>query len=280
MSIFENRIKATSQILGVLLSQPILEEKVSEMEGLDDCPVFIDINDLNSFANSFDRSHDYYLYFAKDGLSLKPFDKSKHGNIKVDFLAGKNNHRRIYSTSYRSDIARAFAISSKNKPKILDCTAGFGSDAFSLASLGCEVKLIERNPLVYALLYDGIQRMKMATRSDKHFKKCIDISCEYNDSICYLNESSDNQNFFDAIYLDPMFPPKSKNAKAKKEMQAIQNIIVFEGDYDKLLSAALESKAKRVVVKRPVKGSFLSDISPSFSIKARTIRYDVFIKNS
>ena len=52
MSIFENRIKVTSQTLGVLLSQPILEERVSEMGGLDDCPVFIDINDLNSFANS------------------------------------------------------------------------------------------------------------------------------------------------------------------------------------------------------------------------------------
>ena len=268
-----------SQRLGVLLSKPILSNTVSTMEGLDDCPVFIDINDLHNFANSFDVSHDYYLYLSEDGLSLKPFDKSKHGDIKVDFLRGKNNHRRLYSTSYRSDIARAFAISSKNKPRILDCTAGFGSDAFSLASLGCEVKLIERNPLIYALLHDGIQRMEMAICSDEQLKKCINISCRFGDSICYLNQSSGDQSFFDAIYLDPMFPPKSKSAKSKKEMQAVQNITDSEDDYDKLLSGALESRVKRIVIKRPIKGSFLSGISPSFSIKARSIRYDVFINS-
>ena len=74
-----------------------------------------------------------------------------------------------------------------------------------------------------------------------------------------------------------MFPPKSKNAKSEKEMQAVQNIADSEDDHDKLLSGALESRVKRIVIKRPIKGGFLSGISPSFSIKARSIRYDVFI---
>ena len=45
-------------------------------------------------------------------------------------------------------------------PTILDGTAGLGRDAFVLASLGCKVQMVERHPVVAALLDDGLQRAK------------------------------------------------------------------------------------------------------------------------
>ena len=43
-------------------------------------------------------------------------------------------------------------------PTVVDATAGLGRDAFVLASLGCRVTLIERSPVVAALLQDGLAR--------------------------------------------------------------------------------------------------------------------------
>jgi 16S rRNA (guanine1516-N2)-methyltransferase len=43
---------------------------------------------------------------------------------------------------------------------VLDATAGLGKDAFVLASLGCQMTLIERQPLIAALLEDGLARAR------------------------------------------------------------------------------------------------------------------------
>ncbi len=40
-------------------------------------------------------------------------------------------------------------------PDVVDATAGLGRDAFVLASVGCRVRMLERNPVVAALLDDG-----------------------------------------------------------------------------------------------------------------------------
>ena len=41
---------------------------------------------------------------------------------------------------------------------MVDGTAGLGRDAFVLASLGCTVTMVERHPVVAALLEDGLRR--------------------------------------------------------------------------------------------------------------------------
>ena len=43
---------------------------------------------------------------------------------------------------------------------MVDATAGLGRDAFVLASLGCTVTMLERHPVVAALLADGLARAK------------------------------------------------------------------------------------------------------------------------
>ena len=41
-----------------------------------------------------------------------------------------------------------------------------GGDGFVLATLGCEMLLLERNPVVHSLLDDGLQRAAIAGLAD------------------------------------------------------------------------------------------------------------------
>ncbi|MCP5682644.1 class I SAM-dependent methyltransferase, partial [Klebsiella pneumoniae] len=54
--------------------------------------------------------------------------------------------------------AKAVGIKGSYLPDVVDATAGLGRDAFVLASVGCRVRMLERNPVVAALLDDGLTR--------------------------------------------------------------------------------------------------------------------------
>ena len=77
-----------------------------------------------------------------------------------------------------------------------------------------------------------------------------------------------------------MFPTSSKSALAKKSMQFLQHITnTQQDDYTSLLELAIETAKKKVIVKRPQKGPYLSCIKPSIEISSKqSTRYDVYFK--
>ena len=82
----------------------------------------------------------------------------------------------------------------------------------------------------------------------------------------------------DVIYLDPMFPARSKSAAVKKKFQLLHKLELPCENERELLEAALLTSAKKVVIKRPLKGAFLADVRPSYSLKGKAVRYDVIVK--
>ena len=76
----------------------------------------------------------------------------------MDFVEGAVAHRRKFGGGRGQSIAKAVGLKSGAMPTVVDATAGLGRDAFVLASLGCKVTLIERSPVVAALLQDGLAR--------------------------------------------------------------------------------------------------------------------------
>ena len=82
----------------------------------------------------------------------------------------------------------------------------------------------------------------------------------------------------DVIYLDPMFPARSKSAAVKKKFQLLHKLELPCENERELLQAALLTSAKKVVIKRPLKGAFLADVKPSYSLKGKAVRYDVIAK--
>ena len=69
----------------------------------------------------------------------------------VDFVAGAMAHRRKSGGGRGEAVTKAVGIKGTELPSVIDATAGLGRDAFVLASIGCQVRLVERHPVVYLL---------------------------------------------------------------------------------------------------------------------------------
>jgi len=91
-------------------------------------------------------------------LELRKRDEPKLGGIFVDFVGGAMAHRRKFGGGRGEAVAKAVGIKSGYLPDVVDATAGLGRDAFVLASVGCRVRMLERHPVVAALLNDGLLR--------------------------------------------------------------------------------------------------------------------------
>ena len=106
-------------------------------------------------------------------------------------------------------------------PSVIDATAGLGRDAFVLASIGCQVRLVERHPVVYLLLQDGLNRAYQDAEIGEMMRQNMQLLDVHH--IAELNPQTEGA---DVIYLDPMYPHKQKSALVKKEMRVFQHLLV------------------------------------------------------
>lgn len=211
------------------------------------------------------------IVFGQRGVEIAHTGRKAPGPVRCDFESGAVNHRRQFGGGKGQMIAKACGVQSAKLPHILDATAGLGRDAFVLATLGCQMTLLERNPAVHSLLYDGLAR---ASESDDLLLREIIGRMELlpADALQYLLKPQ----CADVVYLDPMFPERQKSAEVKKEMKAFHALVGADEDADQLLTPALQAARYRVVVKRPRKAPFLADEKPSFSLDGKSSRFDVY----
>ncbi len=208
-------------------------------------------------------------------LELIKSDEPKLGAIFVDFAGGAVAHRRKFGGGKGQAIAKAVGMNKGVTPSVIDATAGLGRDAFVLASLGCHVQMIERNPVVAALLEDGLQRAMIDPEIGVWVRERMSLI--HASSIEQLAVT--NLHRPDVIYLDPMYPhpEKKRRAQIKKEMRVFQSLVGSDSDADDLLTPALALATKRVVVKRPDYAEYLNDHQPSMSIATKKNRFDVYV---
>src|SRR5579871_1162725 len=79
--------------------------------------------------------------------------------LEVDFANKSLRFRQQAATTQNEAIAKAVGLKKNKACKIIDTTAGLGTDAFILASLGAEVILLERSNTVAHLLRKGLERL-------------------------------------------------------------------------------------------------------------------------
>ncbi len=195
------------------------------------------------------------------------------GATFVDFVGGKMGYRSKNSSFKDQDIVKACGIKKGMRPSIIDATAGLGRDGFILASTGCKVTLLERNPIIATLLEDGIRR---AHESPTTAEVAANIEIHCINSSAFIN-AIDETNRPDVIYLDPMYPHRTKSSLVKKEMRVLREVVGDDYDADELLQAALNKALKRVVVKRPKGAEHLADKKPSMSFDGKSTRFDVYL---
>jgi 16S rRNA (guanine1516-N2)-methyltransferase len=218
---------------------------------------------------------DILLYLTDQGLQLQQCGKKAPGPVWVDFVTGAVAHRRKFGGGSGQMIAKAVGIKSGIRPSVMDVTAGLGKDSFVLATLGCEVQLVERSPIIHSLLDDGLKRAQI------HFD-IMDIVQRMqligSDSIDFLQRATTKPQ---VVYVDPMFPHSSKSASVKKEMSLFREVVGNDVDASELLAVALETAESRVVVKRPrkadrIKVAGLADLKPSYVLEGKSSRYDIY----
>jgi len=219
-----------------------------------------------------DSEYAQILLFDAEGVSLCSTGRKRSGPVKVDFLSGAVNHRRQFGGGQGQQIAKACGVSGAYKPSIADVTAGLGRDSFVLATLGCEVQMVERNPFVAQLLSDGLARAQI--EADAEVAAIISrLTLHSGEAVGWLNS---NRQAADVIYLDPMFPHSQKSAQVKKEMLAFRSLVGADEDSADLLEAALASARCRVVVKRPRIAPSIEGAEPSYSLEGKSGRFDVY----
>lgn len=226
------------------------------------------IGDVAAIAKRDDI--DFLLQVNQQVLELVKCDEPKLGAINVDFVNGAVGHRRKFGGGRGQDIAKAIGLKHGFTPHVLDATAGLGRDAFVLASLDCQVTMLERMPVVAALLEDGLERGRLNNDIQSITER---MEIFHTSSINNMAEHCQP----DVVYLDPMYPHKGKTALVKKEMRVFQTLVGSDDDADALLAPALELAKYRVVVKRPNYAEPLAGKKPSTSIKMKKNRFDIYV---
>lgn len=195
------------------------------------------------------------------------------GPLYVDFIRGALGHRRRRGEGRRQPLARALNLKGGICPKVLDATAGLGRDAFILASLGCRVFLIEQSPIIAALLKDGLGRACQVSEAAAATARMELLQA---DSITWMAKLN-TRDRPEIVYLDPMYPERNQSALSKKEMRFLRALVGKDKNAPLLLQAALACAQHRVVVKRPQLALAVEGPMPSFSIKSKNTRFDIYL---
>lgn len=224
----------------------------------------------------------YFQYNHQHRLTLGQVDSGMNP-LMVDFAGGKQIYRLSFGGGVNQELIKAVGLRDKPGLHIVDATAGLGSDAFVMASVGGRVTMIERNPLVALLLSEGLAHDYQDNKILPILQRMRGLYGQAHDWLNHwlsLKATKCLKQDVDVLYLDPMFPEKSKSALVKKNMQMFHSLIGGDIDSQQLLEIGLSIVNYRVVVKRPRLAPYLADKVPSHQLIGKSNRFDIYVKAS
>lgn len=173
----------------------------------------------------------------------------------------------------RTDLARAIGVG-KGVKTVLDVTAGIGRDASALSAAGCIVTAVERSPILAALWDEAIPCPALPSLMFVHGEAA---------DLLKRAATLEHDSRPHAVYLDPMFPPRTKSALVGKELRTVSRVLRAEGligdpdaEASELLALAKKAATRRVVVKRPKRAAPLHE-NPAHQFVGTTVRYDLYL---
>ena len=172
----------------------------------------------------------------------------------------------------RELLVRAARVRGAEAPTAVDATAGLGEDSLLLAAAGFTVTMFEQDPVIAALLRDALER---AANEPQLAGTVARMGLVEGDSVAGLRELDFSP---DVVFLDPMFPGRTKSAAVKKKFQLLHHLERPCDNEDELLDAALAARPRKIVIKRPPKGPWLAGAKPSHSLAGKAVRYDVIAR--
>ena len=225
---------------------------------------------INKWGFEHDKKSLIALIIKNDRLEVFKRDEPNLGNFWIDFSHKKLIYRIQSNLLKKEAIAKAIGIKNNYHPNILDATAGSGRDAFILSALGCKVCMVERNPIIAALLDDGLKRNYKNNKINILIKEKMNLIYESSFNVFKILKSKP-----DIVYLDPMYPILKKNMP-KKNVNFLRLLIGKDADAENLLELARKCSKKRVIVKRPRYGPYLSGLKTTYTIFSKKNRFDIY----
>ena len=125
---------------------------------------------------------------------------------------------RLRADRLGRELVRAARVRGVDGPTCVDCTAGLGEDSLLLAAAGFRVTMFERDPTIAALLADGLAR---AAADPALADVVARMRLVEGDSVAGLASLGFTP---DVVYLDPMFPGRTKSAAVKKKFQLLHHL--------------------------------------------------------
>lgn len=171
----------------------------------------------------------------------------------------------------RELLVRAARVRGVAAPTAVDATAGLGEDSLLLAAAGFTVTMYEKDPVIAALLKDALDRAANEPQLSAIVERMTLVK---GDSVAALRAMGAAP---DVVFLDPMFPERTKSAAVKKKFQLLHRLERPCEDERELLDAALAAGPRKVVIKRPPKGPCLAGVKPSHAVAGKAVRYDVIV---
>ncbi len=171
----------------------------------------------------------------------------------------------------RELLVRAARVRGVEAPSAVDATAGLGEDALLLAAAGFTVTMFEKDPVIASLLRDALER---AARVPELAPVAERMTLVEGDSVAGLRCLGFSP---DVVFLDPMFPERTKSAAVKKKFQLLHHLERPCDNEEELVEAALAARPRKVVIKRPPKGPLLAGARPSYQVSGKAVRYDVLV---
>jgi len=182
-----------------------------------------------------------------------------------------------YNANGRDPLIQAMGKASR----ILDLTAGWGTDALHIALSGRSVVAVERDINVYLLLAQAEKQLgKLASPAALHFLNLDSAADNFAGQLRGIDQQVQD---FELVYLDPMFSGKHvKSAKSKKPMAIMQQLVPppEAGNEAALFANAMKIASKRVVVKRALKAPYIDVRVPQGSIKSKLLRFDLYLPDN
>lgn len=219
---------------------------------------------------TFDQLESFYLTWRDGVLKLLDRELLKKGGLSVD-IEPRPGEQRSWPAPKNMPLGQALG---RKTQTVVDATTGWGQDSLHIFRMGYRLRCIERSPVMVELLQDAFRRL-----GELEWVK--NLSLELPELIAgnaiQILAGLDPKP--DCIYIDPMFPPKrKKSALAKKSMSILHELLGDDPDKQELFEIAMQSTAKKVVVKSPDYAQPLGG-KPSQSFQGKLLRYDVYIKS-
>lgn len=216
---------------------------------------------------------DYLIIFSEDRVEIASCLQQNSKPFYLDYNVGRTGFRLAHATKQNELLAKAIGLKGKQAVTVIDAAAGLGRDALLLATLGAHVIMLERSPILALLLHQALSRLDRGVLKER-------LQLIHVDAVSWLPTMLQSHAIIaDVIYLDPMFPERTKAAAVKKEMMILRDLVGQDDDAAVLFAAAYACPVKRIVVKRPLHAQEISHVvMPTYSVKGRANRFDVYIK--